>query len=93
MKKNSSSTFQSKPTQKISKTSIQMQIESMTSIFSKPIDEREKSDKEKIVQFLRLGVPFLSDIQVPLLHLLAEKLEPMTKKDGEISNYSLITSL
>ena len=47
--KKSSATFQSKPTTKISKTSIQMQIESMTMIFSKPIEEREKSDKEKIV--------------------------------------------
>jgi len=26
-----------------------MQVENMTAIFSKPIEEREKSDKEKIV--------------------------------------------
>ncbi len=47
---------------KISKNSIEMQVEAMTQIFSKPIEEREKSDKERIVQFLRGGVPFLADI-------------------------------
>ena len=39
----------------------------MTAIFSKPVEEREKYDKEKIVQFLRNGVPFLADVQLPLL--------------------------
>jgi len=33
---------------KTQKKSI-MQVESMTAIFSKPIEEREKADKEKIV--------------------------------------------
>ena len=81
-----SQNLQTKPTAKISKKSMEMQIETMTQIFSKPIEEREKSDKEKIVMFLRLGVPFLADIQLPLLHLLAEKLEPVKFQEGEISN-------
>lgn len=35
------------------KKSIAQQVEVMTNIFSKPIEEREKSDKDKIVHFLR----------------------------------------
>ncbi len=31
----------------------------------------------------------MSEIQVPLLHELAEKLKPMTKKDGDISKLSV----
>lgn len=34
----------------------------MTATFNKPAEEREKADKERIVQFLRNGVPFLADV-------------------------------
>lgn len=63
----------------------------MSAIFSKPIEEREKSDKDKIVQFLRNGVPFLADVQLPLLSLLSDKLEPVTFKEGEVSNTIIIS--
>ena len=56
----------------------------MALIFNKPPDERDKSDKDKIVQFLRLGVNFLRDIQTPLLNLLSDRLEPITFEKGEI---------
>lgn len=62
----------------------------MTTVFSKPVEEREKADKERIVQFLRNGVPFLSDVQLPLLQLLSDKLEPVSFKEGEISNLRMI---
>lgn len=69
----------------LSKKSVFAQVEHMTQVFSKPVEERERSDKEKIVQFLRLGVPFLADVQLPLLHLLSDKLEPVAFREGEIS--------
>ncbi|CDW71420.1 UNKNOWN [Stylonychia lemnae] len=59
-------------------------LDQMAAIFSKPLDEREKADKDKIVQFLRNCVPFLANIQLPLLYLLSDKLEPLTLKQGDI---------
>eukprot|EP00347_Sterkiella_histriomuscorum_P006891 403351043 len=59
-------------------------VDQMAAIFSKPLEEREKNDKDKIVQFLRNGVPFLVDVQLPLLALLSDKLEPITCKSGEV---------
>lgn len=56
----------------------------MALIFNKPPEERDKSDKDKIVQFLRLGVNFLRDIQTPLLALLSDRLEPVSFKKGEV---------
>eukprot|EP00347_Sterkiella_histriomuscorum_P012747 403367377 len=66
------------------KKSIVVQVENMTAIFSKPIEEREKYDKDRLVQFLRNGVPFLADVQLPLLQLLSDKLEPVDFKAGEV---------
>ena len=64
-------------------------MENMSLIFNKPMEEREKTDKEKIVQFLRNGVNFLKNIQTPLLAMLSDKLEPVTFKKGEISKNEL----
>lgn len=38
------------------------QVDNMAAIFNKPVEEREKGDKDKIVNFLRLGVNFLREI-------------------------------
>lgn len=84
--KSKKSAAQTKKSTTLSKKSMLAQVEHMTHIFSKPIEERERSDKEKIVQFLRLGVPFLADVQLPLLHLLSDKLETVAFREGEISN-------
>lgn len=68
-------------------------VDQMAAIFSKPLEEREKSDKDKIVQFLRNGVPFLAEVQIPLLSLLSDKLEPISLKAGEISKLTVLCHL
>ena len=72
------------------KKSVVSNAENMAYIFSKPAEEREKAEKDKIVNFLRLGVNFLRDIHISLLYLLSDKLEPVSFKRGDISNLYIL---
>ena len=71
---------------KVTKKSLS-QVENMDIIFNKPADERDKSEKDKIVQYLNKGVNFFKSIQIPLLLVLSDKLEPLSFEKGKMSKY------
>lgn len=59
------------------------QIDILDKILSKPGEERDKQERDKLLGMLK-NVPFLANVQEPLLILLSEKVEPITFGEGEI---------
>ncbi len=54
----------------------------MDRILAKPGEERDKSEKDKLLGMLK-NVPFLANVQEPLLILLSEKVEPVIFRENE----------
>lgn len=53
---------------------------------SKPGEERDKQERDKLLGMLK-NVPFLANVQEPLLILLSEKVEPITFGEGQTIIY------